>query len=252
LFLSMEGAVALRESRGVRCHRNVSAPACRVRATSLKMSSRNLKEVPPDVCMLPHLSVLLLNNNHICTLPVELLRLLYLFAMFNPSQITVFFVFVVFSLTKLHCLSLAHNKLENIPAELGHLIELTEVNFTNNCLSTLPQEIYHCKLLTKMYLARNQLSSLPEVSDDTLLCLACVCLVHVHFVALNQGIRALTKLQVLDVAGNKLSMFPAEVHTRKAMTMNEKECVSESSADGDGRWVFSLHNDICEAQDLSL
>ncbi|KAJ0003312.1 hypothetical protein NQD34_008410 [Periophthalmus magnuspinnatus] len=240
--------------------------ACRVRATSLKMSSRNLKEVPPDVCMLPHLSVLLLNNNHICTLPVELLRLphltelnlgnntfkeipavvshlerlkkLYLYSnhistvssevigplkklcVLNlnhnhiqrlPSEIK--------SLTKLHCLSLAHNKLENIPAELGHLIELTEVNFTNNCLSTLPQEIYHCKLLTKMYLARNQLSSLPEVSDDTLLCLACVCLVHVHFVALNQGIRALTKLQVLDVAGNKLSMFPAEFHHLRLMEL---------------------------------
>ncbi|XP_010778563.1 leucine-rich repeat-containing protein 69 [Notothenia coriiceps] len=90
------------------------------------------------------------------------------------------------TLTRLRHLSVLDNKLEEVPAELGHLTSLTEINFTSNNLPSLPMQLYQCKEITKLHVARNKLTSLPE------------------------GIKALTKLQVLDVAGNKLSMFPVE------------------------------------------
>lgn len=68
------------------------------------------------------------------------------------------------SLRKLQHLSVMDNKLEEVPAELGHLTRLTEINFTSNYLSWLPHQLYHCKELTKLYVARNKLISLPEVS----------------------------------------------------------------------------------------
>lgn len=55
------------------------------------------------------------------------------------------------------------NKLEELPAELGHLTRLSEINLTSNNLSRLPQQLYQCKELTKVYVARNELTSLPEV-----------------------------------------------------------------------------------------
>ncbi|KAK2921106.1 hypothetical protein Q8A73_000591 [Channa argus] len=73
---------------------------------------------------------------------------------------------------------------------------------TSNRLSFLPKQMYQCKDLTKLHVARNKLTSLPEVGKAWLL-KKCTC---------SQGIRALAKLQVVDVAGNELSMFPVEFH----------------------------------------
>lgn len=70
----------------------------------------------------------------------------------------------LFSLSKLQCLSVLDNKLEEVPVEICHLTKLSEINFTSNKLSQLPQQLYHCKELTKLYIARNKLINLPEVS----------------------------------------------------------------------------------------
>ncbi|KAF3833864.1 hypothetical protein F7725_025068 [Dissostichus mawsoni] len=143
----------------------------------LYLFSNQITAVPPDVIDgLQNLVVLNLNHNHIRRLPPEMKRLRHL--------------------------SVLDNKLEEVPAELGHLTSLTELNFTSNNLPSLPMQLYQCKELTKLHVARNKLTSLPE------------------------GIKALTKLQVLDVAGNKLSMFPVEELAARFVLQQDRDMSS--------------------------
>lgn len=55
------------------------------------------------------------------------------------------------------------NQLELVPAELGCLARLTEINLTNNKVSSLPPQICKMSNLRKLYVARNDLYDLPEV-----------------------------------------------------------------------------------------
>lgn len=77
------------------------------------------------------------------------------------------------SLSRLQHLSVLDNKLEEVPAELGHLTKLSEINLTSNHLSQLPLQLYQCKELTKLYVARNKLNSLPEVRIHFLMWFSC-------------------------------------------------------------------------------
>uniref|UniRef100_A0A3B1JDH1 Leucine rich repeat containing 69 n=1 Tax=Astyanax mexicanus TaxID=7994 RepID=A0A3B1JDH1_ASTMX len=86
----------------------------------------------------------------------------------------------------LEIFSVTHNQLEEIPAELGLLTKLTEINLANNKLTQIPQQLYDLIQLRKLCLARNSLKDLPE------------------------GILGWENLKTLDVAGNHLSMFPAD------------------------------------------
>lgn len=61
-------------------------------------------------------------------------------------------LFLLFSLTMLEHLSVLDNKLEEVPAELGHLTRLSEINLNFNKLSRLPRQLYQCKELTKLYM----------------------------------------------------------------------------------------------------
>uniref|UniRef100_A0A3B4U621 Leucine rich repeat containing 69 n=1 Tax=Seriola dumerili TaxID=41447 RepID=A0A3B4U621_SERDU len=163
------------------------------KATSLNLSSKKMKDVPTCISTITNLSVLLLKNNAITTLPAEL--------------------------SNLQHLSVLDNKLEEVPAELGHLTKLSEINLTSNKLSWLPQQLCQCKDLTRLHVARNQLTSLPEVGHfsgnmfglsshlktmkELFFSLLCFC---------DFSLFALVKLQVMDVAGNKLTIFPIEFH----------------------------------------
>ncbi|XP_055013595.1 leucine-rich repeat-containing protein 69 [Boleophthalmus pectinirostris] len=209
--------------------------ACYARATSLKMSSRNLKEVPSDICMLPQLSVLLLNNNHICTLPVEMLRLphltelnlgnntfkeipavvghlerlkkLYLYS----NHISAVSSEVIGSLKNLCVLNLNHNHIQRLPSEINSLTKLQCLSLAHNRLEDIPSELGHLTELTEVNFTDNCLSQLPhEIYHCKLL--TKIYLAKNQLNRLPEGIRVLTKLQVLDVAGNKLAMFPAEFH----------------------------------------
>lgn len=79
------------------------------------------------------------------------------------------------SLRHLQHLSVLDNKLEEIPAEIGHLTKLIEINLASNKLSSLPHQLYQCKHLTKIHVARNKLTSLPEVTSDLSLLIFSFC-----------------------------------------------------------------------------
>ncbi|XP_034560874.1 leucine-rich repeat-containing protein 69 isoform X2 [Notolabrus celidotus] len=168
-------------------------------ATSLTLSSKKIKEVPECVFMLTNLSVLRLNNNSICCLPDELSSLQQLSELNLGNNALKEVPAVLGHLESLNKLYLFSNQIRAVPPEvIGSLRNLVVLNLNHNhiqrlpaeikSLSRLPQQLYQCKELTKLHVARNNLTSLPG------------------------GIQALSKLQVLDVAGNKLSMFPVEFH----------------------------------------
>ncbi|KAF0024807.1 hypothetical protein F2P81_023609 [Scophthalmus maximus] len=109
---------------------------------------------------LRNLVVLNLNHNQIQRLPPETKRL-------NEEhkvvQNDVFLCYIIVSLRELRRLSALDNKLEELPAELGHLTKLSEISLTSNKLSRLPQQLCQCKDVTELHVARNQLTSLPGV-----------------------------------------------------------------------------------------
>ena len=57
--------------------------------------------------------------------------------------------------------SLNDNKLTSVPAEIGQLTALRELNLNNNKLTSVPAEIGQLTSLTVLYINGNQLTSLP-------------------------------------------------------------------------------------------
>lgn len=72
--------------------------------TSLNLTSRKLSEVPERVSRLTELSVLLLNNNFISSLPAELLCLQHVsaFGLFAPQLVCLLEILQDYSLNVLH------------------------------------------------------------------------------------------------------------------------------------------------------
>ncbi|KAM9340447.1 uncharacterized protein lrrc69 [Symphorus nematophorus] len=205
------------------------------KGTSLNLASKKINEVPRCVSRLTKLSVLLLNNNSITTLPAELLSLrcltelnlgnnalkevpavlghleslkkLYLFS----NQITAVPPEVLGGLQNLVVLNLNHNQIQRLPPEIKSLTRLQHLSVLDNKLEELPAELGHLMRLSEINLTSNRLSQLPQQLYQ------CKELTKLHaarnkLTSLPEGIGALAKLQVLDVAGNKLSMFPVEFH----------------------------------------
>ena len=58
-------------------------------------------------------------------------------------------------------LDLGGNQLTSLPSEIGQLTSLTQLNLYNNQLTSLPAEIGQLTSLTELWLSLNQLTSLP-------------------------------------------------------------------------------------------
>ncbi|XP_054909902.1 leucine-rich repeat-containing protein 69 [Poeciliopsis prolifica] len=193
----------------------------------LLLCYNSLSDLPSHFQSLNHLTELNLGNNALREIPIAIsylgsLRKLYLYRnkidVVSPDAIGSLRDLVVLNLNhnkikrlppeigrlkKLQLLSMIDNKLEELPGEIGCLKKLSELNLTFNNLSRLPRQLYFCMNLVQLYAARNRLINLPE------------------------GITALTKLRVLDVAGNMLSIFPVEFHL---LHLKELRC--------EGNWLI--------------
>jgi len=73
---------------------------------------------------------------------------------------------VFVSLVNLQYFAFNRNQLSILPAEIGNLKRLRDLNLSDNHLSSLPPEIGQLKLLERLFLSGNWLSSLPpELAD---------------------------------------------------------------------------------------
>ncbi|MDQ8190109.1 DUF1963 domain-containing protein [Roseibacillus persicicus] len=55
-----------------------------------------------------------------------------------------------------------HSPLETIPAEIGHLKDLTELTITNTSVESLPESLGDLQNLTQLQISNNKLASLPK------------------------------------------------------------------------------------------
>jgi len=121
--------------------RTVLCFANQPRLTELYLGGNELRELPPNACTYPLLSVLDLSSNKLTTLPPAIgllvgLKALYLEHNTGHSTDSRHFVLPreIGALTALEILELGSNRvmLDDIPQEIGRLTSLTELNL-NNC-----------------------------------------------------------------------------------------------------------------------
>ena len=99
---------------------------------------------------------------------------------------------VIGQLTSLEQLNLRGNKLTSLPAEIGQLTSLEQLNLGGNKLTSLPVEVGQLTSLKELSLGGNRLTSLPvEVGQ-------------------------LPPLQTLDLCGNRLIRVPAAIRELRA------------------------------------
>jgi len=111
---------------------------------------------------------------------------------------------------KIRTLCLKNNQLTELPASIGGLRELKELNLYHNQLTSLPASIGNLTQLRKLYLQDNQLISLPpEIWNLT--SLRKLVLSFNQLTSLPAEIRRLTRLKELNLSWNKLTSLPAEI-----------------------------------------
>uniref|UniRef100_A0AAY5EJI6 Leucine rich repeat containing 69 n=1 Tax=Electrophorus electricus TaxID=8005 RepID=A0AAY5EJI6_ELEEL len=153
--------------------------ALKANAKKINLSSRNIDTLPKSFSRLTWVLALQLNNNSLASLPPELQSLRQLAELNLGNNDFEDIPAVLKRLNSLKKLYLFGNKisslhpdileglpnlrLKEIPAELGLLKKLTEINLNNNKLTEIPQQLYNLTQLRKLHLARNNLTDLPEV-----------------------------------------------------------------------------------------
>ena len=113
-------------------------------------------------------------------------------------------------LTSLVELNLYGNKLTSVPAGIGQLTSLKELRLGGNKLTSVPAEIGQLMSLKVLYLNCNKLTSLPaEIGQLT--SLVRLDLEHNELTRVPAEIGQLTSLEWLDLGYNKLTSVPEEI-----------------------------------------
>ena len=114
-------------------------------------SNNRITALPPAVSQLVNLQRLTLTSNLLTSIPPELCQCIALKVLvLDRNQITSFPSGVELgNLTKLTTLSLAHNKLTELPPGVGTLVSLTKLVLAGNKLTALPAELGDCSKLVR-------------------------------------------------------------------------------------------------------
>ncbi|MBP5973231.1 leucine-rich repeat domain-containing protein [Brasilonema sp. CT11] len=170
-------------------------------ATELDLSGNELTVLPPSIGKLTQLKKLILGKYElndagkiVGTIANNLSAL--------PAEIG--------QLDHLEELQVVDNRLSCLPAEIGQLTNLQSLDLCFNRLSALPAEIVQLTKVQSLNLSNNQLSALPaEIGQLTKV--QTLNLSSNQLSALPAEIGQLTNLQSLHLSYNQLSALPAEI-----------------------------------------
>ncbi|XP_039382076.1 leucine-rich repeat-containing protein 69 isoform X3 [Mauremys reevesii] len=128
------------------------------------------------------------------------------------------------SLPGLRALSLRDNELRCLPVELGGLSRLTELNLGNNIFEEVPEQLKYLSSLQKLHLFGNKITTISPtifVPEEIgyMTNLRMLCLSRNQIGVLPDGLCKLRKLRILDVAGNKIQIFPVAMEDLMLMEL---------------------------------
>ena len=113
-------------------------------------------------------------------------------------------------LIELEELYLEENFLKDLPLELNNLQKLHTIDLSNNKLESIPEAITKMKSLERLTLRRNVIQTLPaEIAE--LKNLSYLILSHTNLTQLPHGINQLENLTYLDISYASFTSFPEEI-----------------------------------------
>lgn len=105
---------------------------------------------------------------------------------------------------------LEHNKLIHIPASIGTLTLMTQLDVSHNALDELPAELGMCRRLRILHCNDNKLSELPSALSDCRFLEELVAS-HNRMVTIPSSLGQLEHLRVIKVDHNRLETLPYEI-----------------------------------------
>ncbi|CAF1434512.1 unnamed protein product [Adineta ricciae] len=131
----------------------------------LQFDQKNLKEIPPEICLMSGLRTLSLNSNDIRLLPDNLRNLISLKNLFLKYNHIESLSSIIFNhhLSKLEILQLDGNLLYSLPSSFSYLATLKQLNLSKNRFSTIPQAILYLPNLQLLDLSGNRIR---EIRDE--------------------------------------------------------------------------------------
>ncbi|CAI5760435.1 unnamed protein product [Candida verbasci] len=197
----------------------------------LDLSRAKITSFPPEcVEYIPNIEKLVLDRNHLVTLPHELGQL-----------------------KRLAYLSIYSNNLQMLPSSIGELQNLQYLDLHSNNLQAIPQELWNCKSLSILNLSSNNLTSFygkgllnesllvltlsdNRLSDDCfesislLMNLKSLNLSYNDLIEIPEGALKLPRLTELYLSGNDLTNLPGEdlqdLQALKLLYINNNKLVS--------------------------
>jgi len=147
-------------------------------------------------------------------------------------------------LSALRDLDLGGNQLTSLPAEIGRLTSLEGLSLIGNRLTSVPAEIGQLTALEELGLSGNQLTSLPaEIGQLT--SLKELNLIGNLLTSLPAEIGQLTSLKELYLGGNLLTSLPAAIHERRASGCNVFLDAGMMTDEGDDVGVLRTWRAMC-------
>lgn len=160
---------------------------------TLGLTRGGLKQLPPCIRKMTHLTHLEIQKQFIKTIPLW-----------------------IGELKNLVHLDLWKNQLKELPEEIGNLVNLEELLLDSNQLTHLPDSIGKLTKVKKLLISHNQLNSLPD-SIGEMQQLKMLLAPNNQLEALPASIAAIPELTTLSIFQNRLTQLPVEFEEMKSL-----------------------------------
>jgi len=173
-------------------------------------SSNRFTEIPHTIMRLTRLSVLSLEHEVLQSFPSTICQLTQLKNLSLSNNTAIKEIPASIGLLKLLTeLDISNTHLEQLPPEIGELVCLKELHAQNNLLSTLPKKIYCLTALQVLNLSFNKLKHIPEETSSALEELHEMNLSHNFLISLPESFwGTFSNLMTLHLNDNNLIEFP--------------------------------------------